>query len=124
MDFEYPGTYSFPIWPPLCIILSDWWRYALTRHIGTQLSTTCVCLSNQYFDYSCIYGYLSAKDAVFVLTVLCQRMSVERIFEVFFKFFEYALKIIWQQVRHFEQHEYGSNAPPPPPTCAHDDIFC
>ena len=66
---------SVPIMPSLCLILYDWTRYALTRHIGTHLSSVRVCQSNSNFDCTCSRGYLSAKEAVFILTVLCQRSA-------------------------------------------------
>ena len=105
MDFDYPRLEclnSIQNWPSLCLILSNWQAYALTRHIRTQTIIMCVHISNLFVDWTCSYVYLSAIELVFVLTVLyqrsatkcnevqrsatkcneVQRMSVERIFEV------------------------------------------
>ena len=121
MGFEYPrlsSSNSVLIWPRLCVFLSDCWRYAITRHMCALTRVMCVHISNLLFDQTCGYGYLSAKEAVFILTVLCQqsatkcnKASVERIC-AFLNIPSNALKIIRQQARLFDQREYGSNAPP------------
>ena len=36
-----------------------------------------VRISNLYFDCGCGHGYLSAKEAVFILTVLCQQSATK-----------------------------------------------
>ena len=55
----------------------------------------CVHISNWFIDLSYFHGYLSAIEAVFVLTPLCHVLMscvarVERIFEIF-ELFEFTL---------------------------------
>ena len=69
MDFDYPGTNSVPTESLLRLVLSDWWSNALTRHIAALTRVMCVRICNWFIDLSYFHVYLSAIEAVFVLTV-------------------------------------------------------
>ena len=50
MNIEYPGTNSVPNLPRLFILLSDWWRYAITRHQSVLTRVICVHIINLVYD--------------------------------------------------------------------------
>ena len=61
---------SVLIKPRLCLNLNDQRRYDLTRHMCALTRVMCVHISSWNIECSYAHRYLSAIEAVFVLTVL------------------------------------------------------